>query len=291
MRAGRKSGVAALALALAALAAAWGVARPGAPPLYDGPQVVAPYRYLCIPEGYSQSQPASPKSADVAVHQGVVEGGGVFVTTDEAPVGQVQVLINGEDLALPPGAGAISVTVTPVVPPATLPADGRLVGNVYTVALTAAGQPLSLKPGKMWTAVLRGPANGPTLVLEQLTGSAWVQLKTQPVGQPDIFAGNATTFGTVALVAAGPPETSPPAVCRTFDKFGSPGGGPASSGAGTGSGGGGGDGGRGSTVAVGAVLGGLVLVGLAILAVRSRRPSVTPKDAEGRGSGRSDRRR
>lgn len=289
----------ALGLGLAGLAVAWRLAAPGTPPLYDGPVVVAPYRYVCIPEGYQQAHPAGPTTQQVKVTNGAVEGGGVFVTTDEAPLGQVQVLVNGEDMALAAGATTVTVTITPIEPPAQLPADGRLNGNVVTVALASGGQPVTLKAGKQWTVVLRGPTGAPTSVIEQFNGTAWASLQTQPVGQPDVYAGNSTTFGTFALVIPGTAGTAGP--CRTFDRFGASAS-PVVGGTGTvtdgssgtpagggGSAGTGGDSGSGPII-VAALLGGLILVGLGVFIVRARsRNQLSPPPSPSRRPGGSGR--
>lgn len=262
-----RRGVLALSVATAALAAAWGLAGPGAPPLYDGVQNVAPYLYYCIPPGYHQSKRVTPKTETLTVTNGEIEGGGAFVGTDEPPVAQAQVLIGGTSLALPPGATEVTVTVTPVAPPSILPSDGTLNGNVYTVAVTSGGKPVSLAKDaqgnpQQWTLVLRGEPNKPAALLEQFDGSAWRRaVINQPVGTADVYAGNFTSFGTFALVIPGSPGSAQQ--CRTFEQAGA--GSASSSGSGDGAGGGTG------ILPIVVVLGGLLVVGAGILAVRVRR--------------------
>ena len=258
----------ALGVAAVALAASWRFVAPATPPLYDGFQNVAPYLYYCVPAGYHQSKAVTAKTQQLTVTNGQIEGGGAFVATDEPPVAQAQVLIGGSSLALPAGATEITLTITPVARPATLPSDGTLDGNVYTVAVTSGGQPVTLAKDaqgnlQQWTLVLRGEPNKPTAVLEQFDGGAWHRaLINQPVGQADVYAGNFTSFGTFGLIIPGSAGTAQP--CRTFDQVGS------SSSSSSGSSGGG-DGGGSGLLPIVAVVGGLVIVGAGIVAVRARR--------------------
>jgi hypothetical protein len=253
----------ALGVAAIALAASWRFAGPATPPLYDGFQSVAPYLYYCIPAGYHQSKAVTAKTQQLTVTAGQIEGGGAFVATDEPPVAQAQVLIGGGSLVLPAGATEITLVITPVAPPATLPSDGALDGNVYTVAVTSGGQPATLASGQQWTLVLRGEPNKPTAVLEQFDGGAWHRaLINQPVGQADVYAGNFASFGTFGLVIPGPAGTAQP--CRMFDQV-------ASSSSSSSASGGGGDSAGSGLLPILAVVGGLVIVGAGIVAVRARR--------------------
>jgi hypothetical protein len=254
---------AALALGLGALAiaAGWRLAGPATPPLYDGPQIVAPYLYYCIPPGYHQSRPAQSKTQTMAIAD---IGQGLFVSTDEPPVAQVQVLIGANALTLPAGATDATVTITPGAPPAQLPTDGSLDGNVYTIAVSSGGKPVTLVKDQAYTVVLRGEPGKPTSAVEQFDGHAWHHGSIeQPVGQNDIYAANFTSFGTFALVTPGAPGTA--TTCRTFDQAGEPGSSSSSSGAA-----GSGDGGS-AVLPIVAVVGGLLLLGGGILALRVRR--------------------
>jgi len=254
---------AALALCAGALAvaASWRVTGPATPPLYDGPQIVAPYLYYCIPPGYHQTREVQPKAQTLPLAD---VGQGLFVSTDEAPVAQVQVLIGANSLSLPAGATDVTLTITPITPPARLPPDGALNGNVYTIAVTSGGKPASIVAGQMYTVVLRGEAGKPTSAVEQFDGSAWHHGSAeQPVGQADIYGANFSSFATFALVTPGAPGTA--TTCRTFAQAGEP----TSS---SSSGGGGGSGDSGSPVVpIVAGVGGLLLLGGAILALRTRR--------------------
>jgi hypothetical protein len=264
----RRRAAAALGVGALSLACAWRLTGPGTPPLYDGPQVVAPYLYYCVPQNYHQSRAVQPKT-QTSTLANIAQG--IFLGTDEPPVSQVQVLIGPDTLVLPSGASDVTVTITPIAPPASLPSDGTVNGNVYTVAVTSGGQPVGIAKDssgapKNWTLVLRGEPGKPTSVIEQLDGGAWHRgAAEQPVGQADIYAANFASFGTFALVIPGAPGS--PAPCRLFsDVSGS--GSSASSGGADGGGGGGG-----TVVPIVLVVGGLLAVGAAIIAVRLRRPA------------------
>ena len=257
---GRRS-IAALAAGAAAVAWAWILAGPSTPPLYDTILPAAPYLFYCVPTGYQQARAPRPVTQSEPVVNGALQGDVLAVSTDEPPISQVQILVSGSTLNLPPGAKEVTGTITPIATPSILPSDGQIDGSAYTVSVTSGGQPVTMKSGENWTIVLRGVTGKGTAAPEQFDGTTWKRSTLiQSVGQQDVYAANFTTFGTFALVLPGPPATPEP--CSTF----------TASAATTGTGSGSSTGGSGAAVGpLIAIVAGLVAVGAAVLVVRSRR--------------------
>jgi hypothetical protein len=209
----RRRQSAVLAAGAAAALAGWLATGANAPPLYDSVGVAPPYRYVCAPAGINLSLHPAPNPATETLPVSNGQSPGVASTTDEAPIPQAQVLVQAGELVLPPGATAITVSLTPVVPPQILPTDGVLDGNVYDIPITAGNAALALAPGALATVVLRGPPTGKLATLEQFDGRNWTPLNATPVGTADIFGANVTSFTTFALVLPGTPQTHAAAGC------------------------------------------------------------------------------
>lgn len=256
MTAGRRRTAAVVLLAGAAgLAAAWRLAAPATPPLYDGIITPAdPYRYVDPPPGINHPPPdALSKDLPLVDNQAPP----IAETTDENPP-QAQLLVQGGSFDLPPGATGVTVTISPEHAPAVPPPDGRLDGNVYRFGVAAASTPLQLKPGSISTVVLRGPAGAGNATVEQFTGNTWHRLDTQPVGNPDTWEANPMSLGDFALVVQGAISAPPP----------SGGGGGVSAGAIAG-------------IVIGA--GAVAAIGGVLLALRMRRRAPAPPSGGPRG--------
>ena len=260
----RRVGV--LAAGIAALAVAWLVSPPGAPPLYDGVAVAPPYLFYCNPPG-SQSTAAAGRRETDPLQSG--QSPPLAFVTGEPGVPQVQVLVGAGAIVVPTGATDVAIEADPIVPPAILPSDGQIDGNAYQISVTAGGQPAPLAPGQVATIVLRGrQGGGTTQVIERFDGHAWTRLTTQPVGQADIFGGNTSAVGIFALVTPGPAATPQP--CATPPPTATTG---TSSGSGTV--GAGGDQGSGGAITVAAIVIAVALVGGGGLLLLLRRGPAT----------------
>ena len=252
---GRRAGWAVLLIGAAGLAAAWRLAAPATPPLYDGLITPAdPYRFVDPPPGISHPQPDA-LTKDLPLEANQVPP--IAETTDENPP-QAQLLVQGGSFDLPAGATGVSVSITPQHAPAVPPPDGRLDGNLYTFAVSAGSTPLQPRQGSMLTVVLRGPAGAGNATIEQFAGNAWRRLDTLAVGNPDTWEAQPTGLGDFALV-----------VPRAAGSQASGGGGVSAG------------------VVAGIVGGGgvVVVVGATLLVVRRRRPPQPPARSGG-GTGR-----
>jgi len=256
----------ALAAGIAALAVAWLVSPPTAPPLYDGAVVAPPYLFYCNPPG-SQSAAAAGRRETDPLQSG--QSPPIAFVTGEPGVPQVQVLIGTGAIVLPTGAADVSIEADPVVPPAVLPPDGQIDGNAYQISISAGAQPAQLAAGQVATIVLRGrQGGGATQVIERFDGHTWSRLTTQPVGQADIFGGNTGAFGIFTLVTPGPAATPQP--CATLPPAATTGSGSSTVGAG-------GDQGSGSAITVAAIVIAVALVGGGGLLLLLRRgPGTAP---------------
>lgn len=185
------------ALSLAALTVVRGGG--GGPPLYDG---------LCTPPNYALLG-ATPGPGSASATYAVSDLASTQeLATPESAAPQAQMIIGAGTLASAPGAATVTVTITPVKPPATRP-NGTVEGNVYDFAATSGGQTVSEAPGHPVTIVLEATATGgPTLTLEHYDGSRWTALKTFQSGCGSTFAAATPSLGLFALVAQGG-STSP----------------------------------------------------------------------------------
>lgn len=258
---GRRAAQAVLLAATLALAVVW-ARGPASVPLYDGACVGNPYQYLNPPAGAPTTPPTSGKHS-VSVQGGTVPG--TIVQTGEFPA---QAQLSSDDGSIIPPAGATQVTLTidPVPPPAVLPADGGIDGNVYRMAATGnTGGAARVDATKPLTVTLRTTQiSGALETVEEFDGSNWTQLQTQPPGTCAFFyTATATTLGDFALVKTAATPTAaaspPPATCT----------GDTCSGTGTGVG-----------AAIAIVIAVIVLAGAA--AVISRRRAAQRRSARGR---------
>jgi hypothetical protein len=188
---GRRASLAAAGLALLALAAVRGSG--GGPPLYDG--VCLPPQYLALgsnPGPSSASQTYS--AADLTQSQALSTG-------ESTP--QAQLIFGSGSFTPAPGASAVTVSITPVKPPATRPSGGSIDGNVYSFDAHSGGQEVPLAAGHPATIVLAATSSGgPQLVVERFDGTRWSPVgKTFQSGCGTTYEAASPTLGLFALVA------------------------------------------------------------------------------------------
>lgn len=192
-----RSAVAAVAL----LTGAW-IVSPAVVPIYDGPgQPDQPYRYVVAPPGDTKKTPApTTATATMPIRNGVSTAGLAY-SGETGP--QVRVYVPPGALQAPPGATSVQLTATPSAPKDPLPTDGTIVGNVYTITLSAPGGDVRIigkGDDQTPTIQMRAPtANQPGPVFEHFDGEKWTQTETIRAGQ-DIYQTAAPELGVWALV-------------------------------------------------------------------------------------------
>lgn len=189
----------------ALLSVAWRLAPAPSPPLYDGLQGPAQaYIYVQPPAGYHQANKPSSASRVLAIANG--SSGAGYANTEEVPP-QAQVLVADGTFSTPPGAKAVTLTITPVAPPQPIPASlGKLAGNVYQVTATAdVPGPVTVVPAHPATVVLRGPAGTGTPPIARLAegSTTWEHVTTVPLGSaPDMVVTNTDRLGYFAITGS-----------------------------------------------------------------------------------------
>lgn len=189
------------AVAVALLTGAW-LVSPAVVPIYDGPgQPDQPYRYVVRPPGDTKQTPdPTSATATMPIRNGV-NTAGLAYSGESGP--QVRVYVPPGALQAPPGATSVQLTATPSAPQAPLPSDGTIVGNVYTIAVSAPGGPVTIigsNDDQTPTIQMRAPtANQPGPVFEHFDGKKWTQSETIRAGQ-DIYQTAARQLGVWALV-------------------------------------------------------------------------------------------
>jgi hypothetical protein len=226
---------------------AWIVAPAGPrPPLYDGigfPD--EPYRYVDPPAGTKPTQPPTGAVDIQPVNTAVL----TVVSQEQGP--QVQAQIPTTSLTLPPGATRISARFEPLGPTPPLPPDGTIWGNVYRLTLTSAEGPVGIKNASNSDHVgyidLRAPtADQPAPVIEAYVLSAWHRLPTNRDGN-DIYGAKLIGVGDYAVVRLTHPDAASQSESNTADHLFGP--------------------------VVLIILGVLMLIAIAILAIRYARRS------------------
>jgi hypothetical protein len=196
--AGRRGAWLTLGLGFVLLVLAGRVAPVGQPPLYDGIVVEDPYRYLQPPPGAPGNPTSASDTADIAQGRSPL----VYSGTLENPP-QAQLIADEGAFVIPAGTTSVVTTIRPIAPPAPVP-SGALAGNVYEIrVVNQGGIDLAIQRGKTVTVVLRAPNGVTNGTLYRFSGNAWVAVKTENGGLPDLFATNATEFGDFAVVLTG----------------------------------------------------------------------------------------
>jgi len=187
--------------AFALLIGAW-LLSPAVMPLYDGPNNPDErYRYVSPPPGYPATKPATTATASAGVRDGVNADAVQLASQEQGP--QVSVYVPAGSLRAPAGATTIQVTATPSAPQPPLPADGTIVGDVYTVTASAPGGDVTvIGKGDNHTPVIqmRAPTGRqPGPVFETFDGKKWRASETIRVLQ-DVYQTFAPKLGVWALV-------------------------------------------------------------------------------------------
>jgi hypothetical protein len=182
----RRWGWVVILVAVAGLTAVWRVLPAGSPAIYDGNCIADPYRLL---GGSPAPQPASrvfPASKAFPTSE---------VFTGETPP-QAQILMQGGSFD---NTTAVTISITPVRPPATRPRNGVIEGNVYKfAALTPTGTELQPRAGV--TIVLRATRSVPSPVIDRYNGTSWTPLTTLNSGCGNTFELTSTQMGEFAAV-------------------------------------------------------------------------------------------
>ncbi len=188
----RRAGLAGAVLSLVILAAVRGGG--GGPPLYDG---------LCTPPNYILlgASPGPPSRSQTFTASDLA---GTFELADNDSTPQAQIIVGAGSLAPTPGNASVTVSITPVKPPATKPA-GTIDGNVYDFEARSGGQPVNLAPGHPATVVLEATTTGgPQLSVEHFDGTRWIApAKSFQSGCGTTYQVNTTVLGMFALVGQG----------------------------------------------------------------------------------------
>jgi hypothetical protein len=172
---------------------------PSAPARSDT-SLAGPYRYCQAPPGAAQAGPPTRVDHNVGVVNG--QSPPIMDATSEGPPQGALIAPLGA-FAVPPGAVTVRVVIECAPPPAVLPPDGSLDGNVYSFTASAGGTPLSLRRGQQATVHLRGPSGVPHPVLQRYAAGQWMRLDTQPVASvPDTYSATVTDLGEFALVVS-----------------------------------------------------------------------------------------
>ena len=173
---------------------------PSAVPIYDGVGVPdEPYRYVSAPKGNPATAEATSGTASTPVAHGVGTNGLIVATKEQAP--QFSMFV-------PPGAlatskGPITVTATPAAA-ADQPTGATIGGNVYVIAITSPGGPVTTT-NKIAIAslYLRAVEGSEGWVMEHRTAHTdpWVALETAR-GGTDSWVSSFKGAGEYALAKA-----------------------------------------------------------------------------------------
>jgi hypothetical protein len=179
------------------------LASPSAVPVYDGISAPdEPYRYVSPPPGATKTAPATSVSVNTPVAGGSNSQGLSLQTGETGP--QMSVFL--PQFAMRAATGPIHIAVTPAAP-TDLPPGATADGNVYVIAMTAPGGPVTLdkKYAAIATLYLRATsqrAPQPTMYYRPAAGAAWTALGTT-AGGLDIRVSSFPGAGQYVLAKAG----------------------------------------------------------------------------------------
>jgi hypothetical protein len=190
-------------LAGAVLVGVGWLASPSAVPVYDGISAPdEPYRYASPPPGAPQTKPATSVATDTPVQGGANSQGLSLQTGETGP--QMSVFL--PQFAMRAATGPIHITVSPAAP-TDMPAGTTADGNVYVMAMTAPGGPVTLdkKYAAIATLYLRATSQArpqPTMYYRPAAAAAWTPLGTT-AGGLDIRVSSFLGAGQYVLARAG----------------------------------------------------------------------------------------
>ncbi len=158
------------------------LASPGGVPVYDGvSQPDEPYRYVSAPAGAPVTAEATTATSRTPVKDGLGTSGLSVATAEVGP----QFSLYLPPRAMAAASGPVTVTSTPRAPTAQ-PPGATIDGNVYEVALSSPGGPVTLTDkASLATVYLRSTTAKqppPSLVYRASPTGAWTTLKTSRGG-------------------------------------------------------------------------------------------------------------
>jgi hypothetical protein len=186
-------------VSVVALTLVWRFLPAGSPPIYDGQCIADPYETLGsspAPKPASTTYPAS--SSFPAAN----------VTTSETPP-QAQILAEAGTFD---NSTPVTVSITPVPPPAVKPPNGTIEGNVYRFsAVNAAGTELEpVSPSLAVFILLRGLTSFPEPTIDRFNGTSWMPITTLNSGCGNTFEVTSPLMGEFAAVKPGGGSATPP---------------------------------------------------------------------------------
>jgi hypothetical protein len=184
----RRSGWLVVVVAVIALTAVWRVLPSGSPPIYDGNCIADPYESL-------GASPAPTSASKVFPAASAFPTSEVF-TGENPPQAQLLMQTGTFD-----NSTTVTISITPVPPPAVKPPNGIIQGNVYKYsALTPSGIELEPKSGITAYIILRALTSIPAPVIDQFNGTTWKPLATFNSGCGNTFEATPTQLGEFATV-------------------------------------------------------------------------------------------
>jgi hypothetical protein len=191
---------------LVLLALAWTVTPAGPrPPLYDGVGFPdQPYRYVNPPAGGT----ATPPPTSAVDTEPTSDDRPDLVPASQETGPQVQAVISAGSLVLPGKATQVTARFQPLAPTPPLPTDGTIWGNVYQLTLTSPQGTVGLKltANRSSNLQLRAPtADQPPPVIEVYLLGSWHRLHTMRAGN-DIYRAGLISTGRYALVRLTHPD-------------------------------------------------------------------------------------
>jgi hypothetical protein len=200
-QAGRHPGLAWWALAALLVAAGW-LVTPNPVTIYDGVgQPDEPYRYVSAQPGARVTAKPTGAQTTVPVLAGVSGQDVTLLSTENAP--QVSVFLPRDGLAAT--SGMISVSVVPEAP-TDQPPEGRIDGNVYLLSITNTAGPVTFTANATNALIiLRATSALSEPVIEHRSGPGqkWSAVETTRFGN-DRYMGLIPAAGQYALVLQNP---------------------------------------------------------------------------------------
>lgn len=189
---------AALMVGLMALIAARALGPAGTPPLYDGSCAATPY----VRGGPGVSRQVLLDHGTNPVAQ---------LTTNEGQP-QAQLLVMAGTFTPSAGVESVTLSITPVSTPSTLPSDGLIDGNVYDFAVVDdRGRALQPAMGSPVTLLLRSASlSSADYAIEVFNGGAWHRLTSSLSGCSDTFTATSQVMGDFAVVQLGATTSTAP---------------------------------------------------------------------------------
>ncbi len=196
----RRHGWVVVIVAVTALATVWRVLPAASPPIYDGNCIADPYVTLTSHPAAKGATTTYPATKTPFVDSEVFTG--------ETPP-QAQLIMESGSFD---NTVTVTISITPVAPPAVKPPNGTIEGNVYKYsAVNPAGAVVAPRRNVLLTIVLRGTKSLPAPIIDRFNGAAWVPLTTQNGGCGNTFIAPSMQLGEFAAVEPGGSSPSQPA--------------------------------------------------------------------------------